>query len=173
MKFDLNQSIEILERTPTLLEVYLTDLSEPWLKNNEGKDTWSPFDILGHLIEGEKTDWMIRTNLILSDLKDKTFVPFDRFAQMETSPPISLKELLIEFRFLREANIIELKALGIQTKDLVKTGTHPDLGIVTLEELLSTWVTHDLGHIGQISRVMAKQYKENVGPWKAYLGVLK
>ncbi len=173
MTFDIHASIEILSRTPATLEALLNGLSTPWLINNEGENTWSPYDIVGHLIHGEKTDWMPRAKIILSKLEDKTFVPFDRFAQLNEDQEQPIEELLKEFRAIRTENLKELKALSIDDAQLSKTGIHPELGQVRLKELLSTWVVHDLGHISQISRVMAKQYKTEVGPWKAYLGILK
>ncbi len=173
MKFELQKSIMLLSRTPSLLESMLSCLSEEWLKNNEGENTWSPYDIVGHLIHGEKTDWIVRTNIILSNSENKKFESFDRFAQMHSGQKRTIDALLKEFRELRAHNLITLKALHIQEQDLYKKGIHPELGEVSLKELLSTWVVHDLGHIAQISRVMAKQYKNVVGPWAEYLGVLK
>lgn len=172
MKFDLNNSIEILEKTPIILESYLNGLSNNWLKNNEGKNTWSPYDIIGHLIFGEKTDWIIRAKTILSQSENKMFEPFDRFAQLKENQNKPISELLIEFKSLRESNLKELKSLNITNKDFKLKGIHPEFGEVTLDQLISTWVVHDLGHISQISRVMSKQYEKNVGPWKAYLGIL-
>ena len=172
MKFDLNNSIEILEKTPKILESYLSGLSNNWLKNNEGKNTWSPYDIIGHLIFGEKTDWIIRTKTILSKSENKMFEPFDRFAQLKEDQNKPISELLTEFKSLRKSNLKELKSLNITNKDFRLKGIHPEFGEVTLDQLLSTWVVHDLGHISQISRVMSKQYEKNVGPWKAYLGIL-
>ena len=172
MKYNLIEAIQILERTPKVLSVYLKDLNDNWLMNNEGGESWSPFDVLGHLVHGEKTDWIARLHIILSDRDDKTFEPFDRFAQLKDSNGKTTNELLEEFQALRTHNIALLKAANIQPKDYIKTGIHPSLGTVTLEQLLSVWVAHDLGHIAQISRVMAKQYKENVGPWKEYLRVV-
>ncbi|MEL7268603.1 MAG: DinB family protein [Bacteroidota bacterium] len=173
MEFNLNKSISILERTPSVLRELLTGLQPEWLHGNEGKDTWSPYQILGHLIHGEKTDWLVRAKIILSDLPDKTFQPFDRFAQDKGDSKPALDSLLNTFENLRKANLTELKSFGINKTTLVKTGIHPELGIATLKELLSTWTVHDLGHIAQITRVMAKQYQGEVGPWKAYLGILK
>lgn len=173
MKFELNKAIQILARTPDILEVMLTSLSEEWLMNNEGQNTWSPYDVVGHLIHGEKTDWIVRAKIILSDLEDKTFEPFDRFAQMGETDAKSLVELLGEFKSLREENLAALNQLGITESDLEKKGIHPELGEANLKSLLSAWVVHDLGHIAQISRVMAKQYKTEVGPWSAYLNILK
>ena len=173
MKFDLNKSVEILENTPVILESFLENLSNDWLKSNEGENTWSPYDILGHLIFGEKTDWIVRVKIILSPSKRKQFESFDRFAQFKENQNIAVSELINEFKILRKNNLIELKSLDIKPEDLKLKGEHPEFGEVTLEQLLSTWVVHDLGHIAQISRVMAKQYKSNVGPWEAYLGILK
>ena len=173
MTFNLSESIDILERTPELLHKLLIGLPDHWLHSNEGPKTWNPYDIVGHLIHGEKTDWMIRANIILGDSNSKTFEPFDRFAQENDSKGKTIEVLLAEFSELRSRNLIQLKSLNIQENDLDKTGVHPELGEVSLKELLSCWVVHDLGHIAQITRVMSKQYKSNVGPWKAYLGILK
>lgn len=173
MKFDLSKSVLILERTPTVLNSLLRDLPNDWISPNEGADTWSPYDVIGHLVHGEKTDWLIRTKIILSKVGDKNFEPFDRFAQFEDSKGKSINQLLDEFKNLREGNLAELQSLNITELQLKLQGKHPEFGTVTLNELLSTWVTHDLGHIAQISRVMAKQYEYEVGPWKAYLGILK
>jgi len=172
MKFDINKSIEILEKTPTLLDNMLSGISDDWFKNNEGEHTWSPYDIVGHLIHGEKTDWIPRAKIILSNTENKTFVPFDRFAQMEEDQKRTIADLLAEFKLLRRENIIELKKIQVDDATLSKKGMHPELGEVSLKELLATWTVHDLGHIAQISRVMAKQYKSEVGPWIQYLGVL-
>lgn len=173
MKFDQSKSILILERTPTVLNSLLRDLPDDWVSPNEGAETWSPYDVIGHLVHGEKTDWISRTKIILSEGTDKSFKPFDRFAQFEESKGKPINQLLDEFRALRGNNLTELKSLKITEQQLQLEGRHPEFGIVTLRELLSTWVAHDLGHIAQISRVMAKQYRDEVGPWKAYLGILK
>lgn len=173
MKFQLQQAIQVLEKTPAILHSYLHGLSSEWLKNNEGPDTWSPYDVVGHLIEGEQTDWMVRVRQILSNTGSKVFEPFDRFAQMQAAPNRSIEALLQEFQTLRENNLNDLRAMNLEANDFQKTGIHPDFGTVTLEQLLATWVVHDLGHIGQISRVMAKQYQASVGPWEAYLGILR
>lgn len=172
MIFELDKAIEILKKTPLILENMLSGLSKAWLTNNEGGNTWSPYDVVGHLIHGEKTDWLVRTKIILSDLEDKTFEPFDRFAQNSNSKGKSISELLKMFKQLRAENLAALSQLQITTSDFTKEGIHPELGTVNLKQLLSCWVVHDLGHIGQISRVMAKQYQNEVGPWKAYLGIL-
>ena len=173
MKFEINKSINILSRTPLVLETLLAGLPHDWLRSNEGVNTWSPYDVVGHLIYGEKTDWVVRSKIILSDLKDKTFVPFDRFAQMTDGHEKNINDLLIEFKTLRSENLKELKSLQIKESDLSKEGIHPELGKSNLKQLLSSWVVHDLGHIAQISRVMAKQYKSEVGPWTAYLKILE
>ncbi|PRX56450.1 DinB family protein [Flagellimonas meridianipacifica] len=173
MVFELDKAIEILERTPASIETLLHGISNEWLMHNEGDNTWSPYEIIGHLIHGEKTDWIPRAKIILSQSQNKTFEPFDRFAQNKQGQTKTISELLKEFKKLRAENIKELLALNIDKLALKKTGIHPELGEVNLQELLSTWVVHDLGHIAQISRVMAKQYKDEVGVWQAYLGILK
>ena len=173
MHFSFNQSLEILERTPSVLVSYLSGLSDEWLKQNEGENTWSPYDILGHLIVGEKTDWMVRARIILGNAENKHFKPFDRFAQLRADQNRSVSDMLKEFSELRSDNLEELKAFDISEEQLKLTGIHPEFGEVTLSQLLSTWTVHDLNHISQISRVMAKQYKETVGPWINYLGILK
>jgi hypothetical protein len=173
MKFNLEKSIEILERTPGVLRNLLNGLSNDWTSQNEGENTWSPYDIIGHLIHGENTDWLPRTKIILRQGKTTDFEPYDRFAQFENSKGKSLQELLAEFKTLRKSNIAELKKLDIGNEELKLTGIHPEFGEVTLKQLLSAWVVHDLGHIVQISRVMAKLYKEESGPWIKYLKVLR
>lgn len=173
MKFLIKQSIEILERTPLVLETLLRNLSDDWVQNSEGENTWSPFDIVGHFIHGEKTDWIPRMEIILSDKSEKTFTPFDRFAQFTSSQGKTIDQLLDEFKILRKKNIEILKARNLSSNDLARTGIHPAFGEVTLEQLLSAWTVHDLNHIYQISRVMANQYKINVGPWVEYLRVLR
>ena len=172
MKYKQTEAIEILDQTPRTLKSFLGHLSEQWLYNNEGEGTWSPYDIVGHLIHGEKTDWMPRLQIILSDAEHKTFEPFDRFAQFENSKGKSLSQLLDEFERLRQNNLITLKDLNLTDTQLERKGIHPEFGEVTLSQLLSTWVTHDLAHIAQISRVMAKQYKTEVGPWVSYIPIL-
>jgi hypothetical protein len=172
MKYTIHQSIEILERTPQALHHLLNGISEDWVINDEGPDTWSVFDVIGHLIHGEKTDWMDRINIILSDSTEKNFIPFYRFAQFEDSKGQSIGVLLDEFSTLRNANLEKLKQLHITAADAQKTGVHPAFGTVTLSQLIATWVVHDLNHIAQIARVMAKQYKMEVGPWVAYLKIL-
>ncbi len=173
MKFDVGKALEILERTPVVLDSMLQGISEDWTSVNEGGDTWSVFDILGHLIHGEKTDWIPRAEIILSENRDKTFRPFDRFAQFEDSRGKSLAQLLEEFKTLRESNVEKLRSKNLTDETLHEKGIHPAFGQVTLSQLLSTWVVHDLNHIAQIARVMAKQYKDEVGPWTAYLRILQ
>lgn len=173
MNFSVSKSIEILERTPNVLTGMLQNLSPDWTTNNEGGETWNAYDIIGHLIHGEKTDWIPRMEIILSNKQDKTFVPFDRFAQFENSKGKSLAQLLDEFKTLRQQNMELLHSKKLTDKDLEATGIHPAFGEVTLSQLLSAWTVHDLNHIAQISRVMAKHYKTDVGPWVEYLGILQ
>ncbi|MCO6175570.1 DinB family protein [Flavobacterium sp. NRK F10] len=173
MEFSLKRTIEILETTPFVIESYLLRLSKEWVENNEGKDTWSPYDVLGHLIHGEKTDWMVRINIILSESENKLFKSFDRFAQLKEEQNLPIEKIILEFKNLRKKNLAELASLHITERDLSRIGVHPELGEVSLQQLLATWAVHDLGHIAQISRVMAKQYVKEVGPWEAYLGILK
>ena len=173
MRFSIHQSIEILERTPVVLQHLLENLSAEWTVNNEGGDTWSAYDVLGHLIHGDKTDWLPRAELVLSENVEKRFQPFDRFAQFENSKGKTLKQLLHDFEEVRNTSIERLKSLNITERDLEKTAVHPTFGEVTLSQLLSTWIVHDLDHISQIARVMAKQYKNEVGPWIEFLKILK
>ena len=172
MKLELEEAISILERTPVILKTYLKELPDYWTKNNEGENTWSPFDIVGHLIIGEKTDWVVRAEIILSDNMDKNFKPFDMAAHFKYSKGKSIDQLLDDFEILRIENLKKLRAMRVTERQLFLSGIHPEFGKVSLKELLSTWVAHDLGHIGQISRVMAKQYKDEVGPWIKYLGIM-
>lgn len=172
MNFELNKALLILGRTPSVFRSLLQDLPPGWIHENEGEHTWSPFDVIGHLIHGEKTDWMVRTTIILGKDPVKTFEPFDRFAQFENSKGKSMEALLTEFDTLRQENLRRLRSKQLSREDLQREGTHPELGPVTLSQLLATWVVHDLGHIAQVSRVMAKQYKTEVGPWTKYLTIL-
>jgi uncharacterized damage-inducible protein DinB len=172
MNFTIEKSIEILESTPEVLEAMVKNISAEWTEKSEGGETWSVFDILGHLIHGEKTDWIPRLEIILADTRDKTFKPFDRFAQFEESKAKTLRELLHEFKRLRQKNIDVLRSKKLTGKNLEEKGIHPALGEVTISQLLATWTVHDLDHIAQISRVMGKQYKEDVGPWVEYLRIL-
>lgn len=172
INFNLKEATEILERTPAVLTSLLSGLSEKWIYNNEGGESWNPYDVVGHLVHGEKKDWVLRTKTILEYEERKTFEPFDRFAQFNDSKGKTLNDLLEEFAKLRKENITELMKLNLKENDLDKKGIHPEFGTVTLKQLLSTWVVHDLSHIRQIARVMAKQYKTEIGPWEKYLRVV-
>lgn len=163
----------LLERTPAALGTLLRGLPETWTMRNEGPDTWTVFDVIGHLIHGELTDWMPRARMILDHGESRAFEPFDRLAQERESKGKSLSQLLDEFARLRSKNLDDLRAMDLQPSDFARTGKHPALGSVTLGELLATWAVHDLTHLHQISRIMAHQYREDVGPWSAYLGVLQ
>jgi hypothetical protein len=171
MEFKVHEALPILERTPLVVSLLLGNLPDSWIYQNEGGETWTPFDVIGHYIHGEKTDWIPRMNIIL-DEEDKHFVPFDRFAQFRESEGKTLDQLLDEFADLRKDNVRKLRRVQLDEETLSKKGIHPQFGEVSLKELLSSWVVHDLTHISQISRVMAKQYEEAVGPWKAYMGIL-
>ena len=172
MKYSIEQAVEILERTPAVLTTLLADLSDDWIINNEGPETFSPYDVIGHLIHGEKTDWVARAKMILEFGSSKTFVPWNRFAQFEESKGKTLEVLLYEFAAIRKENMIWFTSLNLTEDDFDKTGMHPSLGEVTLRNLLATWVAHDLTHIAQITRVMAKQYKEEMGPWPEFFRIL-
>ncbi len=172
MKYDLEQAISVLQKTPEVMKTLLSGLSSEWTTNNEGGESWSPYDVIGHLVHGEKTDWMPRLEIVLSEEGNKTFTPYDRFAQFEMSKGKSLDDLLSEFETLRKENLNTLRSKNLSAEDLQREGIHPELGPVTLSEMLSAWVVHDLGHIAQVSRVMAKQYKREVGPWTKYLTIL-
>jgi hypothetical protein len=171
--FNLAGTVAILIRTPTSLDALLRGLPKIWVRNNEKENTWSAFDIMGHLIVGERTDWMPRARIILENGETRPFDPFDRFAQLKEDPDKSLDQLLDDFARLRRENVTALQALNLKPEDLARRGRHPELGVVTLSELLATWAVHDLTHLHQLSRVMAHQYRDAVGPWSAYLGVLK
>lgn len=173
MEHNLDHTIALLERTPAALGALLRDLPDAWTQRNEGEKTWSAYDVLGHLIHGERMDWMPRVRMVLEHGEAKTFERFDRFAQESESQGKTLAQLLDEFARLRAANLKQLRALDLQTKDFERRGKHPALGTVTLSELLSTWAAHDLTHLHQIARVMAHQYRNQVGPWSNFLGVLK
>lgn len=171
-EFDEREAIQVLATTPRVLAVLLSNLPESWTDVDEGPDTWSPFDIVGHLIHGEKTDWTRRVRIILEDGTSRPFPPFDREAQFQESKGKSLSTLLDEFRHLRQENVDFLNRQELTDADYAKTGLHPDLGEVTLKQLLATWVVHDMSHLRQISRVLAKQYKGEIGPWEKYLPVI-
>ena len=172
MEHSLPDTISLLTRTPAALNALLRDLSSAWTSRNEGEDTWSAFDVVGHLIHGERTDWIPRARRILEFGETKPFEPFDRFAQERESQGKSLAGLLDEFACARSQSLGELRSLNLRKEDLARRGRHPALGIVTLSELLAAWVAHDLTHLHQISRTMAHQYHEAVGPFSKYLGVL-
>ena len=173
MEFDLAHAIDVLQRTPATLNSLLRDLPEALLVQNEGPETWSPYDVIGHLIHGEETDWIPRARIIIEHGETRAFEPFDRVAMFDKSRGKSIAELLDTFAQLRAANVRELESMNLTSDLLDKRGLHPELGVVTLKQLLATWVVHDLGHIRQVVRVMSKQYREAVGPWKAYLSILE
>jgi len=172
MHYRVDHAVAVLERTPATFRALLADLPDAWTTPNEGPDTFSAYDNVGHLIHGERTDWMPRARLILAQGANRTFEPYDRFAQVRESRGKTLATLLDEFARLRAANIDELRGWCLTPDQLGLQGEHPALGTVTLEQLLATWVAHDLGHLAQTSRVLAKQYRDAVGPWRAYLPVL-
>ena len=172
MNPDLTTSIEILSKTPSIIKTLTENLSDDLIYKNEGGDTWCVYDVVGHLIRGEKTDWIPRMNIILSDKSDKSFETFDRFAQFQETNK-SFPELLDEFSELRKKNLQILSSKNLTTSDFQKNGIHPEFGEVTLAQLISTWTVHDLNHLSQISRIIAKQYDQAVGPWKAYLRILQ
>ena len=173
MKFELDRSIEILERTPGALHALLDGLSTEWSHQNEGPDTWSPYDVVGHLLQGDQVSWVTRIRSILAEKgHQSTFPPIDRNVQFEASSGRSLARLLDEFEQLRFENMAMLKSFSIDESDLELRSDHPAFGTVTLSQFLSAWVVHDLGHIAQIVRVMAKQYKTETGPWQEYLPIL-
>ena len=170
--FVVEEAVAILARTPATLDALLRGLPEGWLAAHEGGETWSPFDVVGHLIHGERTDWMPRARTILEHGEARPFDPFDRFAQFALSEGRTLGSLLDEFAALRQDNVRDLTALALTPADLDRRGRHPSLGVVTLRQLLATWVAHDLDHIVQVSRVLARQYSGEVGPWRAYLRII-
>jgi hypothetical protein len=172
MELDLQQGVAVLERTPRVMRELLATLGPEWIDATEGPDTWSPFDIMGHLVHGERTDWIPRAEIILAQGANRRFAPFDRFAQFHESRGKSLGDLLDEFADLRARSLATLAGWRLTSAQLALEGEHPALGTVTLRQLLTTWVAHDLGHIAQTARVMAKQYREEVGPWREYLPVL-
>ncbi len=172
MEHNLQDTTALLDRAPATLNALLRDLPEAWTSRNEGENTWSAFDVVGHLIHGERTDWMPRARMIRQLGESRPFEPFDRNAQARESRGKSLGQLLDEFAGLRAENLRELRGWNLGPRELALRGRHPALGVVTLSQLLATWAAHDLTHLHQISRIMAHQYRETVGPWKAYLGVL-
>lgn len=172
MKFELEPAIAVLERTPDSLWALLSGLPDGWIVRNEGGDSWSPFDVIGHLIHGEKTDWIPRAKIILEHGDSVAFETFDRLAMFEDSEGKTLNQLLDEFSALREENLGILRGMNLQAADFDRKGLHPKLGTVNLGELLATWVVHDLNHIHQIAQTMARQYRDAVGVWREYLDIL-
>jgi hypothetical protein len=169
--FKLEEAVPILERTPAVLTALLDGLPDRWTRVNEGPDTWSPREVVGHLINGERTDWIPRARIILKQGKYRKFDPFDRFAGLQSDR--TLRDLLVEFDQLRAGNVATLRGWNLKAQDLDLTGEHPEFGDVTMRQLLATWVVHDLSHIAQITRTMARAYTEPVGPWTAYFRVLQ
>ena len=172
MDFDLTNALAVLQRTPGTMRALLDGLPEEWTRSNEGPDTWSPYDIVGHLNHAERADWIPRARVILTQGENRRFALFDRFAQFRESEGKTLAQLLDELTELREASLATLTSWNLTETQLALEGEHPAFGAVTLRQLLSTWVAHDLGHIAQTTRVMAKQYREAVGPWRQYLPVM-
>jgi uncharacterized damage-inducible protein DinB len=172
MRFELDLAVPVLARTPGVLRALLDGLPDEWIRATEGPETWSPFDVVGHLVHGERTDWLPRVEILLRHGESQAFPPFDRFAMLEASRGRTLDQLLEEFAALREAGLERLRALRLSEADLERPGRHPGLGRVTLDQHLATWVAHDLSHIGQIVRVMGRQYGDAVGPWLAFLPML-
>jgi hypothetical protein len=172
VRFSIDDALPLLRATPNVLHAWLSELPEPWIIANEGPDTWSPFDIVGHLIHGERTDWIPRVELLLAHGESRPFTPFDRFAQFRDSRGKSLAELLDTFAELRQSNLGRLDSFQLKEADLDRRGLHPELGPVTLGQLLATWAAHDLNHLGQIARVMGRRYTHAVGPWLEYLPLL-
>lgn len=172
-QFDLREATALLARTPATLDALLRDLPQPWIEATEGPDTWSAFDILGHLIHGDHTDWIPRARRILEDGETRAFDPFDRFAQFEESRGKSVPQLLDEFAVVRAESLRLLESLSLTDADLDRRGRHPDFGPVTLRQLLATWVAHDLDHLMQVARVLGGRYRDDVGPWRAYLRIAR
>ena len=173
MVFQIHAALPLLERTPSVLRALLLGLPEPWPSVNEGQETWSAYDVIGHLIHGERTDWIPRVEHILAHGDRVPFPPFDRFAQADASHGQSLPQLLATFAVLRASSLARLRALQLTEADLSRPGLHPALGAVTLGNHLASWVVHDLDHLYQVARVMAVQYTEAVGPWREYLRIVR
>jgi len=173
MEHNLEHTLSLLARTPAALNALLRDLPETWTSRNEGEKTWSAFDVVGHLIYAERTNWMLRAKMVLEFGETRPFEPFDRLGHVRESQGKSLAQLLDEFARVRAENLTELRGLNLRPEDLARRGRHPAVGVVTLSELLATWAAHDLTHLHQISRIMAYQYREAVGPWSKFLGVLQ
>jgi hypothetical protein len=173
MDFDFDQSVRVLRNTPSVLRALLSDASEPWVRGNYGPNTFSPLDVVGHLIHGERTDWITRVRIILEQGPDRPFDPFDQTAAYDESMGTTIGEVLDLFETLRAENVASLQALAPTPEQLDRQGTHPALGTVTLRQLLATWTVHDLHHVAQICKAMAHQYRDAVGPWGAYLSILR
>jgi uncharacterized damage-inducible protein DinB len=172
MDFDLEDGTAILERTPGTLRALLAGLPAAWTDATEGPETWSPYDVVGHLVHGERADWIPRARIILAQGAERRFAPFDRTAMFRESGGKSLDDLLDEFARLRAESLATLAGWRLTEPEFALQGEHPTFGPVTLRQLLSTWVAHDLSHLGQIARVMAKQYRDAVGPWRAYMPIM-
>jgi hypothetical protein len=172
LDFRFDEALPVLRRTPSVVRALLQDLPDAWIHAAEGPDTWSPFDVVGHLIHGERTDWIPRVEHILAHGDTVVFPAFDREAMFEATRGLALPDLIDTFAQLRAASLGRLDALQLTSTDLSRVGRHPEFGPVTLRQHLSTWVVHDLGHIRQIVRAMARQYGTAVGPWRAYLSIL-
>ena len=170
--FVISEAVAILTRTPAALDALLRGLPDSWIAAHEGGTSWSPFDVIGHLIHGERTDWLPRARTILTHGDSQPFDTFDREAQFVASKGRTLDSLLDEFAATRRDSLGELDSLHLTEADLDRRGRHPALGPVTLRQLLATWAAHDLDHIVQISRVLATQYADEVGPWRAYLRII-
>jgi len=173
MNFNLNEAVEVLERTPSSLEFLLAGLSPGWLQCNEGEGTWNAAEVMEHLIEAEKNNWIPRLEFIIREGETKPFPPFDRFAHLKRAFQRPIEQTLHEFKTIRSENIARLKSLVHSDPILEMTGAHPDFGVVKVRELISTWVAHDMTHIAQIVRVIAKRYGDDVGPWRQYLSILR
>ena len=172
MRLEITSATDVLRRTPGILRDMLADLGDEWLRAGYGEGTFSPIDVLGHLIHGERADWIPRARTILEDGEGRPFTPFDRFAFRDEVRERSCAELLREFEALREANLRALEEMGLTEEDLARRGTHPELGAVTLSELVATWTVHDLNHVAQIAKAMSFRYRDAVGPWRAYLPLI-
>jgi len=172
MKFDLDLSTQALARTPGTLHALLDGLPDPWIRGVEGPETFSPFDVVGHLVDGEETDWVPRARIILARSPNPLFEPYDRFRHRARNAGRTLRALIEEFSHLREDNLVLLRSWDLTPAALELPGIHPTLGRVTLRQLIAAWVVHDLGHLAQVARVMAKQLRQEVGPWEAFLPVL-
>jgi len=172
MRFELESAVALLARTPRVLHAWLDALPEGWLEASEGPETFTPREVLGHLLHGEHADWMARARRILEHGESLAFDPYDRFAQRRLYGDWPPARLLAEFAAMRSANLAALAALGLRPSDLDRRGRHPDFGTVTFAQLLATWVVHDQNHVAQIARVLSKQYTDAVGPWRAYLPIL-